>query len=113
VGIPMLPVIKGAAHTTRGDRPLRPGHGLISGLECLGLATGGLTLRCCCLHSISGCLQIVTLLGPAPEDPMAAKGFVFRWSILYLFRILPVAADGPAYPSQRVQPARAGMLVAA
>jgi len=66
------------------------GHGPDQWLRSvLALPTGGLLTGCCLLLPFnSRLLQIVTLLAQAPEDPMAAKGFV-SLVVLYLVSALP------------------------
>ncbi|NQV09886.1 MAG: protoheme IX farnesyltransferase [Cyanobacteria bacterium] len=86
VGIPMLPVIKGAAHTTRAIGHYARATALISGFGVLALPTGGLLYGLLLLPFNSRLLQMARSLAQDPKDPVASKG-LFRWSILYLFGI--------------------------
>lgn len=80
VGIPMLPVIKGAAHTTRAIGHYARATALISGFGVLALPTGGLLYGLLLLPFNSRLLQMARSLAQDPKDPVASKG-LFRWSI--------------------------------
>lgn len=84
VGIPMLPVIKGAAHTTRAIGHYARATALISAFGVLALPSGGLLFGLLLLPFNGRLLQMDRVLARDPNDAVAAKG-LFRWSILYLF----------------------------
>ncbi len=86
VGIPMLPVVKGAEATAKAIE--RYGWATIvwSGFGVLALPEGGLLYGLLLLPFNGRLLQMIHRLGRAPEDLDRAKG-LFRWSILYMFGI--------------------------
>jgi len=96
-------VIKGAAHTTRGDRPLRPGHGPDQwAFGVLALPLVGTCSTGCCDAAIQ--FQAAAMsrsLAQAPERPMAAQRVCFAWSILPV-RASACCADGPLTRSPNV-----------
>ncbi len=86
VGIPMLPVVKGAVATARGIAAYAIATVLVSGLGVLVLPSGGLLYGLLLLPFNGRLLQLSGRLLEAPGDLQRAKG-LFRWSILYLFGV--------------------------
>jgi protoheme IX farnesyltransferase len=86
VGIPMLPVVKGAKVTSKWISI----YGLLtvvtSFLGVLVLPTGGWFYGILILPFNARFLQLVGRLRLQPEDPLPARS-LFRWSILYLFGV--------------------------
>jgi protoheme IX farnesyltransferase len=86
VGIPMLPVVKGAVVTARAIGHYARATVLISALGVLALPSGGLLYGLLVIPFNARLLQMAGSLAGNPEDPVRARG-LFRWSILYLFGI--------------------------
>ncbi len=86
VGIPMLPVVKGAVVTARAIGHYARATVLISALGVLALPSGGLLYGLLVVPFNARLLQMAGSLAGNPEDPVRARG-LFRWSILYLFGI--------------------------
>ncbi len=86
VGIPMLPVVKGAKVTADWISV----YGLLtvamSFLGILVLPSGGWFYGVLILPFNARLLQLVGRLQHQPEDPQSARS-LFRWSILYLFGV--------------------------
>ena len=86
VGIPMLPVVKGAKVTADWISV----YGLLtvamSFLGILVLPSGGWFYGVLILPFNARLLQLVERLQHQPEDPQSARS-LFRWSILYLFGV--------------------------
>lgn len=86
VGIPMLPVVKGAKVTARWISV----YGLLtifmSFFGILALPTGGWFYGVLILPFNARLLQLIDRLRLQPEDPLPARS-LFRWSILYLFGV--------------------------
>jgi heme o synthase len=86
VGIPMLPVVKGAEVTVQWICV----YGLLTvGMSLFGilaLPTGGWLYGVLILPFNARLLQLVDRLRRQPEDPQSARS-LFRWSILYLFGV--------------------------
>jgi protoheme IX farnesyltransferase len=86
VGIPMLPVVKGANVTAKWITV----YGLLTvGMSFFGilaLPTGGWFYGLLILPFNARLLQLVDRLRRQPEDPLPARS-LFRWSILYLFGV--------------------------
>jgi protoheme IX farnesyltransferase len=86
VGIPMLPVVKGAKVTARWISI----YGLLtifmSFFGILALPTGGWFYGVLILPFNARLLQLIDRLRLQPEDPLPARS-LFRWSILYLFGV--------------------------
>ena len=86
VGIPMLPVVKGAKVTAHWIHV----YGLLtvamSFVGILVLPTGGWFYGLLILPFNARLLQLVDRLQCQPEDPLPARS-LFRWSILYLFGV--------------------------
>jgi len=102
-------------HTNSGRSAIRPGpRPRDSGIGVLALPHWcDLLLRLLLACQIQfRLLQMSSLLGPAPGRHHGRQRFVFAWSILYLFGICLLLADGPRRGpppffnpgSQRVQP---------
>jgi len=100
VGIPMLPVVKGVAVTTRAICHYSWITVALSLLGALVLPSGGWLYALLVLPFNGRLLQLSHHLRRAPEDPQRARS-LFRWSILYLFGIclLLVLARTPAAAS--------------
>ena len=86
VGIPMLPVVKGAAATARAIVVYGLATVLLSLAGIWALPSGGLLYGLLLLPFNARLLQMVWRLQQDPQDRQRAKG-LFRWSILYLFGI--------------------------
>ena len=86
VGIPMLPVVKGAVITARAIRCYGWATIGLSFLGVLALPSGGSFYGVMLLPFNGRLLQMVRSLSSDPDSLVAAKG-LFRWSILYLFGI--------------------------
>ena len=84
VGIPMLPVVKGAAATSRAIVVYAVATVLLSLVGVWALPSGGLLYGLLLLPFNGRLLQMAWGLQQAPTDLQRAKG-LFRWSILYLF----------------------------
>lgn len=86
VGIPMLPVVKGAKVTSHWIHV----YGLLtvamSLVGILVLPTGGWFYGLLIVPFNARLLQLVDRLQCQPEDPLSARS-LFRWSILYLFGV--------------------------
>lgn len=86
VGIPMLPVVKGANVTAKWINL----YGLLtvcmSFIGILVLPTGGWFYGILILPFNGRLLQLIGRLRKQPEDPLPARS-LFRWSILYLFGV--------------------------
>ena len=96
VGIPMLPVVKGVAVTSRA---IWSYSWLTAGLSILGvvaLPSGGWLYGLLVIPFNGRLLQLSGRLLKDPEDPSHSRS-MFRWSILYLFGIclLLVLARAP------------------
>ena len=86
VGIPMLPVVKGVAVTSRA---IHSYSWLTAGLSVLGvvaLPTGGWLYGLLVIPFNGRLIQLSQRLLEDPEDPRHSRS-MFRWSILYLFGI--------------------------
>jgi protoheme IX farnesyltransferase len=86
VGIPMLPVVRGARATAAAIGRYGWATVLLSGFGALALPEGGVLYALLVLPFNGRLLQMMRRLSLAPEDGSVAKG-LFRWSILYLFGI--------------------------
>jgi len=86
VGIPMLPVVKGAAFTAKAIARYGWATVLISGLGFWALPEGGMLYAILLIPFNARLIQMINRLGEEPEDLDSAKG-LFRWSILYMFGI--------------------------
>ena len=86
VGIPMLPVVKGAIVTSKWISVYGLLTVVISFLGILVLPTGGWFYGILILPFNARFLQLVARLRLQPEDPLPARS-LFRWSILYLFGV--------------------------
>ena len=86
VGIPMLPVVKGAIVTSKWISVYGLLTVVISFLGILVLPTGGWFYGILILPFNARFLQLVGRLRLQPEDPLPARS-LFRWSILYLFGV--------------------------
>ncbi|QEY30946.1 protoheme IX farnesyltransferase [Synechococcus sp. RSCCF101] len=86
VGIPMLPVVHGAAVTARAIGRYGWATVCLSGLGALVLPEGGALYAVLVVPFNGRLLQMIRRLGDAPDDRSVAGG-LFRWSILYLFGI--------------------------
>lgn len=84
VGIPMLPVVRGTAVTSRAITTYSRLTVMLSSLGVLALPSGGLLYGLLLLPFNGRLLQLTARLGDDPEDPKRARD-LFRWSILYLF----------------------------
>jgi len=96
VGIPMLPVVRGAVVTARAIARYSWCTALLSLLGMLALPSGGWLYGLLLLPFNGRLLQLSGALGTDPEDPKRARD-LFRWSIFYLFGIclLLVLARSP------------------
>ncbi|KGG16513.1 MULTISPECIES: heme o synthase [unclassified Prochlorococcus] len=86
VGIPMLPVVKGAVFTAKAISRYGWATVLLSWLGIFALPAGGLLYGILLIPFNIRLLQMVQRLAEDPEDLNRAKG-LFRWSILYMFGI--------------------------
>jgi len=86
VGIPMLPVVKGVAVTTRAISHYAWATVGLSLLGIVALPTGGLLYGLMVLPFNARLLQLSSQLRSQPDEPQRAKA-MFRWSIFYLFGI--------------------------
>jgi protoheme IX farnesyltransferase len=86
VGIPMLPVVKGAKVTSKWISIYGFLTVVISFLGILVLPTGGWFYGILIVPFNARFLQLVGRLRLQPEDPLPARS-LFRWSILYLFGV--------------------------
>ena len=86
VGIPMLPVVKGAPATAQAIGLYALATVGLSVLGIWALPSGGLLYGLLLLPFNGRLLQMAWALQQAPDDLQRAKG-LFRWSILYLFGI--------------------------
>jgi protoheme IX farnesyltransferase len=86
VGIPMLPVVKGAIVTSKWISVYGLLTVVISFLGILVLPTGGWFYGILIMPFNARFLQLVGRLRLQPEDPLPARS-LFRWSILYLFGV--------------------------
>ena len=86
VGIPMLPVVKGAAVTARAIRRYGWATVVLSGLGVFALPSGGWFYGLLLAPFNARLIQMVHRLSDDPDSLSGAKG-LFRWSILYLFGI--------------------------
>jgi protoheme IX farnesyltransferase len=86
VGIPMLPVVKGAMITSKWISVYGLLTVVISFFGILVLPTGGWFYGILILPFNARFLQLVGRLRLQPEDPLPARS-LFRWSILYLFGV--------------------------
>ncbi len=100
VGIPMLPVVKGATVTAKAITRYGWGTVFMSLFGVWALPEGGLLYALLLVPFNARLVQMITRLGAAPESLDSAKG-LFRWSILYMFGIclllvisrLPISAE--------------------
>jgi len=86
VGIPMLPVVKGVAVTTRAINHYAWATVGLSLLGIVALPTGGLLYGLMVLPFNARLLQLSAQLRSHPDEPQRARA-MFRWSIFYLFGI--------------------------
>jgi len=86
VGIPMLPVVKGAKVTANWISIYGVLTICISFVGILVLPTGGWFYGILILPFNARLLQLIGRLRTQPEDPLPARS-LFRWSILYLFGV--------------------------
>ena len=86
VGIPMLPVVKGAAVTARAIRRYGWATVVLSSLGVFALPSGGWFYGLLLVPFNGRLIQMVHRLSDDPDSLSGAKG-LFRWSILYLFGI--------------------------
>lgn len=84
VGIPMLPVVKGTAATSRAINAYSALTVLLSSLGMFALPSGGWLYGLLLLPFNGRLIQLSLALGQDPDDPQRARN-LFRWSILYLF----------------------------
>jgi protoheme IX farnesyltransferase len=84
VGIPMLPVVRGALVTARAIVRYSRSTVALSALGVLALPTGGWFYALLVLPFNGRLLQLSAALAEDPEDPQRARA-LFRWSIFYLF----------------------------
>ena len=86
VGIPMLPVVRGTAVTSRGISFYSVLTVALSGLGVFALPSGGWLYGLLLLPFNGRLIQLSQALAVDPDDPQRARN-LFRWSILYLFGI--------------------------
>ena len=86
VGIPMLPVVKGAAVTARAIRRYGWATVVLSSFGVFALPSGGWFYGILLVPFNGRLIQMVHRLSDDPDSLSGAKG-LFRWSILYLFGI--------------------------
>ncbi len=86
VGIPMLPVVKGAAFTAQAISSYGWATASLSWLGVFALPEGGLLYGVLLAPFNVRLVQMVKRLTADPNDMQRAKG-LFRWSILYMFGI--------------------------
>ncbi len=86
VGIPMLPVVKGASVTAKAILCYGWVTSILSGFGAWVLPEGGLLYGLLLLPFNARLLQMLHRLGESPGSIERAKG-LFRWSILYMFGI--------------------------
>jgi protoheme IX farnesyltransferase len=96
VGIPMLPVVRGAVVTAQAIGRYSWTTVALSALGVFALPSGGWFYGLLVLPFNGRLLQLSAALAESPEDPRRARD-LFRWSIFYLFGIclLLVLARSP------------------
>ena len=86
VGIPMLPVVKGATVTAQAISRYGLISVLLSFFGIFALPEGGLLYGILVVPFNARLLQMINRLNSDPEDLDRSKG-LFRWSILYMFGV--------------------------